>query len=98
MSYKLSDLAQLDIDDIYNFSLEKFGMDRTIIYMMQMEEMFEVIVNHQQSGTSRKHIANEVYGFPYKSHMIFYRIIAINEIVILRILHGSWDIPNRFKE
>jgi toxin ParE1/3/4 len=97
MSYIISEPAQLDIEDIYEYSIIEFGVDRTIYYLMQMEEVFNSLENHHHLGTSRNHISQNLYAIAYKSHMIFYSITSENEILITRILHGSRDIPNHIK-
>ncbi len=97
MSYIISEPAKLDINDIYEFSIIEFGLDQTITYLMQMEEVFKIIEKHHYIGTSRNHISNDLFSFPFKSHIIFYRIAPLTEIIILRILHGSRDVPKHFK-
>ncbi|PZX43963.1 toxin ParE1/3/4 [Nonlabens dokdonensis] len=94
MGYIVSEVAQWDINEIYEFSIQEFGLERTILYLMEMEDVFKSIERHHNMGTLRKHIAKNLYAFPYQSHMIFYHIQNDDLIIITRILHGSRDIPN----
>lgn len=98
MSFIVSEPAKLDINDIYEYSILEFGWDRTVLYLMEMEEVFYSITQHHQLGTKRMYIANDVFAIPFQSHVIFYRINSDSQVVIVRILHGSRDIPKRFKE
>ncbi len=98
MAFKVSELAKLDINDIYEYSVTEFGIQRTIRYLMEMEECFFTISKHHHLGATREHIADGLFAFPYQSHVIFYKIIKEQHITIERILHGSRDIPATFNE
>nr|WP_262888428.1 type II toxin-antitoxin system RelE/ParE family toxin [Chryseobacterium cheonjiense] len=47
------------------------------------------------SGKTRNEIKQGLYSFPKGNHIIFYRL-SDTHIIIVRILHGSRDIPNFF--
>ncbi len=47
-------------------------------------------------GTGRDYLGKEVLAFPYKRYMIYYRF-DVNRIEIIRILHGSRDLPTIFQ-
>jgi toxin ParE1/3/4 len=96
MNFILSEIAQLDIDDIYEFSIYEFGLDRTVRYLMEMEQTFNMIATQQYVGTNRAHIAKKLFAIPYEAHVIYYEIKSKNTVVILRIVHGSCDVPKAF--
>lgn len=96
MSFVISAIAKLDLDDIYEYSIIEFGIDRTIQYLMEMEDVFITISDHHKIGTTREHIDKGLFAISYFSHMIFYRIDEEKVIIIERVLHGSKDIPNHF--
>jgi toxin ParE1/3/4 len=47
-------------------------------------------------GTGRAYLDKTVVAFPYKRYMIYYRF-DVNRIEIIRILHGSRDLPTYFQ-
>ncbi len=47
-------------------------------------------------GTGRDYLDKEILAFPYKNYMIYYRYSA-SLIEIIRILHGSRDLPAIFR-
>jgi len=47
-------------------------------------------------GSGRDYLDKEVLAFPYKNYMIYYRF-DVNQIDIIRILHGSRDLPAIFQ-
>ncbi|MDX9789405.1 MAG: type II toxin-antitoxin system RelE/ParE family toxin [Candidatus Kapabacteria bacterium] len=46
-------------------------------------------------GGTRNEIKESLYSFPKDNHIIFYRILD-DHIRIVRVLHGSRDIPEHF--
>lgn len=49
-------------------------------------------------GKSYAEIGTEIFGFPAKKHIIFYRILNAQEIEIERILGAEMDLKNRMKD
>ncbi len=47
-------------------------------------------------GTGRAYLDREISAFPYKNHMIYYRYNT-SLIEIIRVLHGSRDLPAVFQ-
>ncbi len=47
-------------------------------------------------GTARAYLDREILTFPYKNYMIYYRY-QTSLIEIIRILHGSRDLPAVFQ-
>ncbi|PIE69928.1 MAG: plasmid stabilization protein [Deltaproteobacteria bacterium] len=47
-------------------------------------------------GTAKAYLDREILAFPYKNYMIYYRYQA-SLIEIIRILHGSRDLPAVFQ-
>nr|WP_298002519.1 type II toxin-antitoxin system RelE/ParE family toxin [uncultured Flavobacterium sp.] len=56
---------------------------------------FYFLFKNPFSGTNRTEIKEGLYSFPKDNHIIFYRIFS-NHIRIIRVLHGSRDLPNSF--
>ncbi|WP_363315644.1 type II toxin-antitoxin system RelE/ParE family toxin [Chryseobacterium sp. sg2396] len=53
------------------------------------------MVMNPYSGKKRNEVKSGLYSFPKDHHVIFYRILD-DHIRIVRVLHGSRDIPNYF--
>ena len=43
-------------------------------------------------------IEKEIYGYKSGQHLIFYRVLNLNEIEIIRILHSRMDLKKRIKK
>lgn len=88
----LSKAADADLEDIFDYTLEEFGLDQAISYVSGFDDVFETISENPEIGRDRKEIIEELRSLAKDRHIIFYRILS-NHIRIVRILHGSRDFP-----
>jgi toxin ParE1/3/4 len=93
--YILSEFADQDLADIFNFTFNKFGFDQAEKYLLEIEDIFQNLITNPELGKTRNEIKQGLYSFPKDNHVIFYRILD-NHIRIVRVLHGSRDIPKYF--
>lgn len=94
-TYILSEAADQDLENIFDFTLNQFGFDQAEKYLLEIEDVFKILVLHPGSGKARNEIKEGLYSFPKDNHIIFYRILD-KQIQIIRVLHGSRDLPNYF--
>ena len=88
----LSKAADADLEDIFDYTLEEFGLDRAVSYVSGFDDTFEAISENQEIGRERKEIREELRSLAKDKHIIFYRALS-DHIRIVRILHGSRDLP-----
>lgn len=93
--YILSEIADKDLEDIFDYTVDEFGFDQAEKYLLEIEEIFQNLIINPQIGKKRDEIKQGLYSFPKDNHIIFYRILD-NHIRIVRVLHGSRDIPKYF--
>lgn len=93
--YILSEIADKDLEDIFDYTVDEFGFDQAEKYLLEIEEIFQNLIVNPQLGKKRDEIKQGLYSFPKDNHIIFYRILD-NHIRIVRVLHGSRDIPKYF--
>ena len=93
--YILSEIADKDLEDIFDYTFNEFGFDQAEKYLLEIEEIFQNLIINPQIGKKRDEIKQGLYSFPKDNHIIFYRILD-NHIRIVRVLHGSRDIPKYF--
>lgn len=93
--YILSEIADKDLEDIFDYTVDEFGFDQAEKDLLEIEEIFQNLIANPQIGKKRDEIKQDLYSFPKDNHIIFYRILD-NHIRIVRVLHGSRDIPKYF--
>jgi len=95
--YVLSEIADKDLEDIFDFTNNKFGFDQAEKYLLEIDDIFQKLVQNPKIGKQRNEIKSGLYSFPKDNHIIFYRVL-VSHIRIVRILHGSRDLPKYLDE
>ena len=72
--YELSGEADKDLEEIFDFSANKFGLDQAVAYLNGFEEVFTGLSDHPESGRERNELRDGLRSFRYESHVVFYRI------------------------
>ena len=88
----LSKAADADLEDIFDFTLEEFGLDQAVSYVSRFDGTFETISDNPEIGRERKEIRENLRSLAKEKHVIFYRVLK-DHIRIVRILHGLRDLP-----
>ena|SRR5690554_3753473 len=91
LKYVLSEEAEKDIEEIFDFGEDKFGNAQAITYLIGLEEHFEALTKNPDIGKKRNEIKKGLLSLPYISRIIFYRILG-NHIRIVRVLYGGRDL------
>jgi toxin ParE1/3/4 len=93
--YQLSADADRDIEAIFDYTEAKFGFGQAVIYASEFEALFTLLLNNPEMGRHRPDIREHLYSLTHKAHIVFYRIMQ-DHIRIVRVLHGSRDLPRFF--
>ncbi|WP_299715981.1 type II toxin-antitoxin system RelE/ParE family toxin [uncultured Tenacibaculum sp.] len=96
LNYQLRKEAQFDLEDIFDYSEDNFGVDIAIKYLNELENTFFNLCKHPHLGKDRSEIKFGVYSFVHREHLILYKITE-TKIDILRVLHQSRDLPRFIK-
>lgn len=91
LSYELSQEADKDLEDIFDYTVDKFGLDQAIAYVSGFEDVFINLTDNPELGHTRGEIREDLRSLVKESHVIFYRILK-GRIRIVRILHCSRDV------
>ena len=90
--YELSAEADKDIEDIFDYTAEEFGLDQAVTYVNAFDHVFADLLDNPELGRRRPEIRQGLRSIAKESHTVFYRILK-DRIRIVRILHGSRDLP-----
>ena len=95
-SYKLSHEAASDIERIFEFGMDAFGLDQALLYHKELEarlsELADFPLHYPVVDHIRKGYRMSVYG----SHSIYYQVTE-KYVLVVRIM-GQQDISSTFSE
>ena len=93
MKLQISQPARDDLVDIWEFIAEheELAADR---YIEHVRLRARELVRYPLLGRVRREIHPGIRSLLFRNHLIFYRAKKTS-IQILRILHGSMDLPNQ---
>lgn len=99
MAYKVSKEAQIDIENIWLYTFDRWSIEQADRYFNLILDEIEYLAQNPNAGKDYSHIRKGYYRAKVKSHFIFYRIdLKENQIEIIRILHQQMDIENRLND
>ncbi len=87
MPYRLSTAAQVDLDGIRAYTVERWGRTQWLAYYRELARTFERISREPHSGRRRDRFRPGMRSVPCRSHIIFY-VERGSSIGIVRILHA----------
>ena len=91
MPYRLSELAEQDLIDIFLYGAKTFGVPHAQHYHQQLANTFEFLASHPEAAPLRQEIDPPVRMHPAGKHLVIYRQVADHCIFIIRIRHGHED-------
>jgi toxin ParE1/3/4 len=89
MPYRLSPLAERDLDEIWSYVAEDASPATADRLIDAIVERFELLAEQPRIGRLRPEFGAGVRSFTVENHVIYYRHDA--DILIARILHGRRD-------
>jgi toxin ParE1/3/4 len=90
MRLELSRRAQADLDDIRDYSLAEFGVERAIAYLDALEGAFRRMLDFPEIGAVHPAVHPSIKSFGCQQHRIFYEV-GDAAILVIRILHKAMD-------
>jgi toxin ParE1/3/4 len=88
--YVLSPRARSDLDDIWNYTEHRWGIDQAELYIRQLREQIEAVAAQPAIGRACFEIRAGYYKYRARSLFLFYRLTS-QGIDIIRILHERMD-------
>ena len=92
--YELTYAADQDFENIFEFSLDTFGVDQAMSYQNGLKQRFAKLAEQPKLYPTVDHIRAGYRRSVYGSHSIYYRI-ENHGVVIVRIL-GQQDLTSSF--
>lgn len=97
--YYLTHKAVEDLDNIWNYTQTTWSEQQAdLYYNMLVNACRKITENPRLFGLKYEEIVDGLYGFRANRHIIFYRILANDDILVIRILHQMMDLKHRVLE
>lgn len=92
INYYITEEAEIDLNEIYIYTQSNFNHKQATIYLKKIESTLERLSKNPKLGIEKSEIRKGLFGITESEHLILYRMLS-NEIRIIRVIHGSKDIP-----
>ncbi len=89
-AYKLSNESKLDIADIYEYGIEKFGLNQAQDYLTGLHDLFQTLADNTNIGRDASEFYPSLKRFVYRSHMVFC-LQTESGVFIVRMLSQHMD-------
>jgi toxin ParE1/3/4 len=93
--YFLTNKAVDDLSRIWEYTYEVWSEGQADKYYQMLIESCEEIAKAPEIGKSYNEIGKAILGVRVGKHIIFYRVVQLNDIEIVRILHQRMDLKNQ---
>jgi len=94
--YELSEAADRDFENIFNFGIDRFGLVQALDYQSGMKQRFDELAEQPQLYPTVDDLRKGYRRSVYHSHSIYYRIEQ-QRVFIVRIL-GQQDLRKAIRD
>ncbi len=95
-SYYLSEAAADDLDNIWIYGVNQWGLQQADRYHQKIMELLVFLAEHPDIGMNRNELGDLYQSYPISSHIVFFRAYK-EKIKILRVLHQRMDAVLQFE-
>lgn len=89
-TYRLYQKAIDDMESVYSYSANEFGIKRTEDYILAIESSFQHLADDPLISRKCDYIRPDLRAFNVGSHIIFFKTTHYG-IAVIRVLHQSMD-------
>lgn len=90
--YLLSPAAQADLDQIWDYTCDRWGVDQAEEYLRELQRAIERAAATPRIGRDCDETRPGYRKLPAGSHVLFYRVGPEDVIDVVRILHQRMDV------
>lgn len=94
-TYSIRALARTDLEEIWVFTFEEWGLEQADKYLNSLFSRFEWLSRNPYTGKDRGDIKNGYYCIPEGMHLVFYTMTEYG-IDIIGIPHQNMDVVSHF--
>jgi toxin ParE1/3/4 len=94
--YRLSPLAERDLEDIWTYTLHSWSREQADHYHGDIIAAIEDLARGDRNGRDASDIRPGYIKYAVGRHFLFYRFTA-DSLDVIRVLHQSMDLPARLR-
>lgn len=92
--FRLSPRAQQDLSDLFDYTVDKWGLDQALYYTDRIEAACAALAEAPQMARSCDHIRPGYRRYEVESHTVYFSPTDYG-IAVVRILHHRMDAARR---
>jgi toxin ParE1/3/4 len=92
--YRLRPLARLDLEDIWRFSVTRWGRDQANRYLAEIDAGLAKVALEPWIRRACDDVRPGYFRLIVGAHVAFYRLDG-DQLEVVRILHGAMDVDSR---
>ena len=89
--YKLLPEAEKDLENIWHYTVQKWGVEQALLYIDQLDGAFQLLADTPLLSREYKEFNPPVHIHHHEKHLIVY-LVEQTQILIVRVLHETMDI------
>ena len=94
--FDLTRSARADLKSIARHTQERWGVRQRNAYLKEVDQVFRALAKNPSMGRACDDIREGYRKFPHGSHVVYYRMVGEEELLIVRILHMTMDVDSGF--
>jgi toxin ParE1/3/4 len=95
--YRLRALALEDLEAIWRYTVEQWGIDQAERYLTALFTCFDDLAINPELGRKRDEVKPGYRSFPQGRHVVFYTIVP-TEIEIIGVVHQNSDVDKHLEQ
>lgn len=90
--YLLSPAAQADLEQIWDYTQDRWGVDQAEEYLRELQRAIERVAANPRIGRACDDIRPGYRKLVSASQTLFYRVTAEGPVDVVRVLHRRMDV------
>ena len=77
---------------IARFTQQRWGVRQRNSYLKEIDQVFRALAKNPLMGQACEELREGYRKFPHGSHVIYYKLLGEEELLVVRMLHMTMDI------
>ena len=92
--FDLTVSAKADLMAIARYTQGRWGVKQRNAYLKEIDQVFRELASSPLMGKACNDVRSGYRKFPHGSHVIFYKRVSEELLLIVRVLHAAMDVDS----